>query len=95
MPERVEREPAGRLQAGALDGVAEAMPDVPIVDPRPLAVVKTRSWGAVWSVASRGSPSSFPIAGARMTSRFPASVLRGACFALAGELPMDADHAGV
>jgi hypothetical protein len=29
VPERMEREPAGRLQSGPLDGIAEAVADVP------------------------------------------------------------------
>jgi hypothetical protein len=30
VPERVEREPAGRLESGPLDGVAEAVADVAV-----------------------------------------------------------------
>jgi hypothetical protein len=83
---------AGLLQPCTFDRLPEALADVAVVQAAPARVAEDEVTRRLASQRSRrplGSP------GARITSRLPAPVLSGACFALAGELPVDADQASL
>lgn len=76
--ERVEGQPLARLvESGAFDGLPEAFADVAGVEAAPDRVAEDQ---LVRPLVRGGEPalgSSFATAGARTTSRFPASVFNG------------------
>jgi hypothetical protein len=87
--ERVQGQLSWRLQSGALEGLAEAFADVAVVEAA-AELANTKSFAALWRLASRCSRRRRASGAARMTSRRPASVLEAGVFAAAGELPVDA-----
>jgi hypothetical protein len=79
VPERVERELAGCLQAGALDGLAEAFADVAVVEAAPERVGEYEVTGRLVAAREPAFAQALGDRWAKMTSRLPASVLSRAC----------------
>jgi hypothetical protein len=83
---------AGCGEAGAPDGAAEFLADVAVAEAASDRVAEHRVVGALKLEASQCSRSSFPIEGARTTSRLLAAVLSGAYSRrLPCQLPVDVD----